>query len=217
MADESGKIRLVIADDHQVVRIGLRSILALSDDFTVVGEAASGTEAIEVVQQQQPDLVLMDIIMPEMSGIEATKRLQKQYPELPIVMMTSLEDRFHLQKALKAGARGYLTKDIEPEELFACLHKVLEGSRVYSTTVLRLMNDPEAPVLGEIIDVSTIELTQREQEILRLLAAGLTSKEIAERLYISPRTVDTHRTRLMAKLNARNVADLVRFALLHLC
>ncbi len=216
MEDAVEKIPVLIADDHQVVRIGLRAVLEANEDFAVVGEATTGTEAITQVAALQPEIVLMDIVMPEMTGIEATRQLRKQYPDLLIVMMTSLEDRFHLQKAMEAGAMGYLTKDIDPEELYQCLYKVLEGSRVYSRNILRMMNDPNAPVFSDFADVRTIELTKREQEILRLLAAGLTSKEIGERLFISPRTVDTHRARLMEKLNARNVADLVRFAMLHL-
>lgn len=210
------RIKVIIADDHQIVRVGLRTMLEKNDEFVVVAEAETGKKAVELVDQYIPHLVLMDILMPEWNGIEATKEIRAKHPEIRVVMLTSLEDRYHIRQALKVGAMGYISKNVEPDELFQLLYRVLNGYKIYSHSVLKMLENAELPWLSEAAQIGTVELTPREQEILELIAHGLSSKEIAQRLSISRRTVETHRARLMKKLHARNTAELVRFALLHL-
>lgn len=209
-------IRVVIADDHELARIGLYRMLATDADIVVVGEASSGDQVLQIVEQHKPDVVLLDILMPRQSGLETAKQLRAAVPvgKPFIIMLTTFEDRYYLEQALAIGADGYLSKDVTRNELLEAVHAVMNGERVFSRTIMSLMRGAE-PQRDESREQTSLTLTKREEEILRLVAQGLTSNEIAERLFISPRTVETHRAHLMKKLGAKNAASLVRYALLH--
>ncbi len=212
-------MNIVIADDHEVFRIGLRTLLKKSEDIKIVGEGADGKAAVDLVQTLQPDAALIDILMPEMTGIEAVRCIKESNTDVKVIMLTSLEDKFHLSKAMAAGADGYLSKEIGRDGLVDALHAVHGGERVFSSTILEIISNPDGvPYFSDEFSLTNVNvyLSKREQEILALIAEGLTSKEIAEKLYISPRTVETHRTNLMQKLQIKNTAGLIRFALLNL-
>lgn len=210
-------VRVLIADDHQIVRIGLRSLLKTVDKVELIGEAADGRAAVDMTQELKPDVVLTDILMPGMTGIEAVRAIKRSQPEVRVIMLTSLEDKFYLTQAMNAGADGYLSKEVGRQELTAAIEGVMRFEKVFSNAILALMSNPDLP-MGEsgVHDPNTnVYLSRREQEILTFIAEGKTSKEIADILFISSRTVDTHRTNLMQKLQVKNSAGLVRFALLN--
>lgn len=210
-------VRVLIADDHQIVRIGLRSLLKSVENIELVGEAADGKKVVELTQELKPDVVLSDILMPGMTGIEAVRIIKQAQPEVRVIMLTSLEDKFYLTQAMNAGADGYLSKEVGRQELTAAVEGVMRAEKVFSNAILALMANPDLP-MGEsgVSDPNAnVYLSRREQEILMFIAEGKTSKDIAEILFISSRTVDTHRTNLMQKLQVKNTAGLVRFALLN--
>ncbi|MCX7929551.1 MAG: response regulator transcription factor [Chlorobi bacterium] len=212
----SVRIRVVIADDHELARVGLLRMLAAGNKVEIVGEASNGDEALVLVERLQPDVLLLDILMPRRNGLEIAKELRSRVPvgKPYIIMLTTFEDRYYLEQALVLGADGYLSKDVTGQELLHALHAVVSGERVFSRSVLALMQGLQTKQMMQD-RAPTVTLTKREEEILRLVAQGLTSSEIAERLFISPRTVETHRAHLMEKLGAKNAASLVRYALLH--
>lgn len=208
-------IRLVLADDHHLMRSGLRLILERQDGLHVVGEADDGQQAIEVTERLQPDVVLMDISMPNMSGIEATAVVRKKFPNVKILVLTMHEREDFVMKILRADAHGYLLKSARTNELVNAIKMVHDGERYFTTSVaLKLIAKyaDSGKDTGEW--ARPIEpLTKREREILRLIADGLKNQEIAEQLFISPRTVDTHRGNLLRKLGVKNTAGLVRYAM----
>lgn len=205
-------VRILIADDHQLVREGIRRILEDEADFQVVGEAADGKQAIDLVEQSHPDVVLLDVAMPGLDGVEATRRLAKQQPETRVLVVTMYADEHHAARLLRMGAAGYVVKDAAPSELAEAIRTVHQGRRFVSEPLrealaLRFVDGPDR----EPIDL----LTNREFQVLRRLAAGATHREIAEELSISVKTVDAHRLNLLAKLNLRNNAELTSFAMQH--
>lgn len=219
MARSTEHIEVVFADDHQVTRLGLRAMLSTCAGVEVVGEASDGNQAVELVREKVPDLLLVDILMPHKTGIEVLFEVREFNRDVRIVMLTSLEDKLHLTKAMNAGANGYLSKEIGPKELCEAITAVVRGDRVFSSTILELMSRPDSiPYVSDMTTyaMSNVFLSAREQEILTLIAEGMTSKEIADKLFISPRTVETHRKNLMTKLNVKNMAGLVKFALINL-
>ena len=208
-------ISVLIAEDHEILRYGISTFLSSSDDITIVGEAASGEECIELFKKKQPDICLIDISMPGKDGIETTHAIRKLNADAKILILSMHIDRQKLTDLLDAGIDGYLIKDTEKADLLHGIKAIMKGQRVFSKAISDMMAQsfldrerPDQPQLKE-------EITKREKEILRLVAKGLTSKEIARKLYISPRTVDTHRSNLMEKLELKNIAELVRFAIQH--
>jgi two-component system response regulator NreC len=215
VAQAVGKtIRVVIADDHELARVGLYRMLASDREIVVVGEASDGEQALELIETTAPDVLLLDILMPRKNGLEAARMLRERVPagRPYIIMLTTFEDRYYLEQALAIGADGYLSKDVARQELLDAVRAVVNGERVFSRRVLALLQGSQDSFQQSLPAVS---LTKREEEILELVAQGLTSNEIAERLFISPRTVETHRAHLMEKIGAKNAASLVRYALLH--
>jgi len=207
------KIRVVLADDHEIVRVGLKRFLSFDHNIEIVAEASNGEDAISLVSTYEPDIVLLDINMPKVDGIKAAFELRRLLPNLKIVMLSAHEDSFHLEKALRAGANGYLSKEIEVRELLPALQAVMRGERVFSRSILQLIQRNSISV--EDTNGAAVSLTRREQEILGMVAKGLTSLEISEVLSISPRTVETHRFNLITKFGVKNTAGLVRFAILN--
>ncbi|MGO0712367.1 two-component system response regulator YhcZ [Bacillus subtilis] len=202
-------MKIVIADDHHVVRKGLRFFFATQDDIEVVGEAATGIEALRVIEETKPDLVLMDLSMPEMDGIQAIKKAIQQFPETNIIVLTSYSDQEYVIPALQAGAKAYQLKDTEPEELVKTLRQVHGGEYKLSTTIMphvlthmKNQHDPEKE--------KYYQLTRREKDVLTEIANGKSNKEIAAALFISEKTVKTHVSNLLAKLQ---VADRTQAAL----
>ncbi len=205
-------IRVAIADDQALVRAGFVSLLGAAADITVVGQAADGAEAVEVARTAGPDVLLMDVRMPGVDGIEATRRIVGD-PDLEgvrIVVLTTYEVDEYVFQALRAGASGFLTKDVEPDDLRAAVRTVAEGNALLTPSVTRRVVNafaatPQAPPDRSRLDV----LSERERDVLALVGQGLSNQEIADRLYMSPLTAKTHVSRIMQKLGARDRAQLV--------
>jgi len=210
------KIRILIADDHSVVRSGLRQLLKTSGDFSVVGEASSGEEAIEQVRKHKPDIAILDISMPGMNGIEATRIIKQDGAGTKVLILTIHESEDYVFQMVRAGASGYLLKNAGKEELFNAVNAIAAGERFFSPGISKLMVDEFIRRANKNVPAAAFNeevLTNREIEILKLIAGGLTNQEIADKLFISARTVDTHRTNLMQKLNIHETAGLVKYAI----
>lgn len=201
------KIRLVLADDHPMIRAGFKTLLAQSDDFEVAGEAENGQELIRVVGAVNPDVTLVDVHMPGTNGLEALEKLHAQFPHIKFIVLTMHEEREYVQKALKAGADGYLLKNIEREELENAIHTVFKGGKYFSPEITAVLADSVARPSSEVG-----EITPREKEVLTLVAAGHSTKQIADQLGISTRTVETHRINMLKKMEVSNSAELIRKA-----
>lgn len=208
------KLRVLLVDDHTVVRQGLRRILASDDQIEVVGEAGDGRTAVELAQRTQPHVVVMDVALPELNGIEATRQLTKRAPNIRVLMLTMHADDVYVRQSLKAGARGYLLKDSEDLDLIKAVKAVGAGGSFFSPAVSSVVL---SGYLGDRPPTDTDDplgrLTDREREVLQLIAEGKTNKDIAGALSLSINTIETHRKHLMEKLDLHNTAELVRFAL----
>ena len=202
------KIRILLADDHAVVRQGFRMILAAEPDMVIVGEAANGRDAVELAERLQPDLVVMDVAMPELNGIEATRRLGESSPRTRVLALSMHKDSVYVREILRAGARGYLLKDAFDSDLVAAVRAVARGEGYLSPAVSDAVLTDYRKHVTDPLDL----LTSREREILQMLAEGKTNKEIATSLELSVYTVDAHRGRVMEKLNLHSIGELVRFA-----
>jgi two-component system response regulator NreC len=208
------KIKVLIVDDHTLVRDGIRALLALVADTKVVGEAANGKEALEKVKKLTPDVVLMDLAMPIMSGLEATRRIRKRFPGIKVLALTQYEDREYIVPTIEAGARGFVSKTAAFSELASAIQAVYQGESFLSPiAAAAIVEECQQKFAGEGEKDSYQNLTDRERETLKLVAEGYTAREIADMLVISLRTVETHKTNLMKKLNISNKADLIRFAI----
>lgn len=206
--------RVVIADDHSIFRAGLKTVLAQDGRLEVVGEAASGREAVDLVLKLKPDLVIMDISMPGLSGIEATKRITAQEPLTRVIILSVHSRKTFIMEALKAGARGYVVKDSTGQKLLEAAEAVLKGeSYLDSPAASHIVAEFVKLAAGETEPAGAGGLTDREEEILRLIVEGHTSRQIAGMLFISPKTVDNHRARIMSKLGLHDVIDLVKYAI----
>jgi DNA-binding NarL/FixJ family response regulator len=208
------KIRVLITDDHAIVRDGICALLALTGDIEAVGEAANGREALEMVKKLTPDVVLMDIAMPLMDGLEATRRIHKESPQTKVIVLTQYEDREYVLPVIEAGASGFVSKTAASSELTSAIRSVYRGDSFLSPSIARLLVEDyrEMAKVAKSQDTSE-QLTDREREILKLLAEGHSTREIARMLVISPKTVERHKTNLMAKLDIHNRLDLFKYAL----
>lgn len=205
--------RLVLVDDHTLLADSLRALLDGEPDLQVVAHFTHGLAAVEQIPGLAPDLVLMDLDMPIMNGIEATGRLHAKLPQLPIIILSMHAEKAIVQRAMREGAQGYLLKNSAQDELLRGIRTVLGGGRYYASLLTESLLDPERVRLQPETSIRLLAaLTDRELEVLRLLAEGLSSKEIAEQLSLSPQTIDSHRKTLLRKLDAKNVAGLVRIA-----
>ncbi len=203
-----------MVDDHAIVREGICAVLDLFPEMVVLGEAANGYEALDMVKRLQPDVVLMDIGMPEMDGFEATRRVCKECPGVKVMALTQYADREHVFQMLEAGAAGFINKSIVSSELVKGIRAVFQGDSFLSPQVAKyLVQDFQREDLDKKKWDTFRQLTGREREILKLLAEGYTTQEIADLLIISFKTVEGHKTRMMAKLELRNRVDLVKYAL----
>ncbi|KAB2880102.1 response regulator transcription factor [bacterium] len=202
------KIRILLADDHALVREGMKTLLQDVNDLFVAGEASDGLEVIQKIKDLSPDIVIMDISMPRMTGLEATDLIQREFPKTKVLIVTMHENKDYAHQIFISGAAGYILKSAEKKEFINAIRTVYKGEKFFT----RSMSDVTAKNYRNKSQ-SSIPITRREKEILRLIVDGLTNQAIAEKLFISPRTVDTHRSNLMQKLEIKNTAGLVRFAI----
>jgi two-component system invasion response regulator UvrY len=205
-------IRVIVADDHAVVRRGVKQILSEAGDVAVVGEAESGRETLKLVQRVSCDVLLLDIAMPEGGGMEVLDQVRGLCPNLRVIVLSVYPEQQYATRALRAGAAGYLTKDSTPDELVAAVRCVYAGNRYVSNTL--------ASVLADIVGAPDVQelhqlLSDREDQVMRLLARGKTVSEIAEELALSVKTISTYRTRILEKLHLKTTADIVRYAFEH--
>lgn len=208
------QIKLLMVDDHALVRSGLHSILDHVDDIAVEGEAEEAQEAIDKVMQLKPHVVLMDINLPDMNGIEATKKIKEQRPQTAVLALTIHEDEEYFFKMLEAGASGYVPKRAAPQELLTAIRLAAKGDvYIYPSLTKLLVQDYLDQGQRHVEKVGISELTNREQEVIVPLADGCSTQEIADRLNISPKTVARHRENIMKKLNLSNRTELVKFAI----
>jgi len=208
------KVRVLLADDHTILRAGLKMMLNAQPDIEVIGEASDGRQAVLEAQRLQPDVIIMDITMPEVNGIEATRQVKKLQPDVRVLVLTMHENEEYLFQMLRAGAAGYMLKEAADTELISAIRVVSSGRFYLSPSAQSMMVSDylQRVRTGEERD-SYSALTEREREILKLVAEGYTNNQIGERLFISPKTVDTHRSHIMDKLNLHSRAELVKYAM----
>ena len=207
-------VRVLLAEDHTIVRKGLRSLLDSEAGIEVIGEAEDGREAIEKVGQLHPDVVLMDITMPGLNGLEATRQIKKRFPEVKVVILTMHATEEYVFQILRAGASGYVVKQAAPTELLSAIHAACRGESFLSPAISRTVieeyiRQAEAMAGEDSYD----QLTPREREVLQLIAEGHSNREVAELLHISVKTVETHRAHLMNKLDIHSTAELTQYAI----
>jgi DNA-binding NarL/FixJ family response regulator len=206
-------IKVLIVDDHHIVRRGLVFFLKTQKDIEVVGEAANGAEAVQLVMEHQPDLVIMDLVMPVMDGIEATKKMKERSPKTKILILTSFADQDHVIPAIRAGASGYQLKDIEPDHLVAVIRSIHRGeSELHTKVIPHVMNHLHYQEPANKME----ELTKREKEVLAEIAKGKSNKEIAASLMITEKTVKTHVSNILAKLGLADRTQAALYAVKHL-
>lgn len=210
----SKKIKVLLADDHPVFLSGLKSILVKEEQLEVIGEVNTGEDAVREALNKQPDIVIMDVNMPILDGIEATKKINQSCSSIKILILTMYSDEAYLKEALRIGASGYVLKKAVDTELLAAIKTVLRGENYIYPTLIPSLYQPSNKQ-EEVLDskINQDILSQREEEVLRLIALGYTHQEIADTLYISIKTVDTYKARIMSKLNLNKRSDIVRFAL----
>jgi two-component system response regulator NreC len=207
-------IKVLIADDHAIVRTGLRAVIKAEPVLELVGEATGGYETIALVEENQPDILVLDLSMPDLDGIKVTKKIKSQYTNIHILILTIHEDEALLRAALKAGASGYILKRAAEAELISAIHKILEGELYVDPSMVRVLLSDDVPSPASQ-PKPTEELTPRETEVLKLIAQGYTNRQIGEELHISVRTAESHRSNLSGKLGLQSRVELVRFAREH--
>jgi two-component system response regulator NreC len=206
-------IRILLADDHIVMRSGLRLLLERQPNLLVVGEAADGRQAVELAASEKPDVVVMDIAMPHLNGVEAARQIVNRAPLTAVVILSMHSDESYVIRSLKAGARAYLLKDSAESDLISAIHAITEGKSFFSPLVRRILKEDYMHALAEMGAEDSYELlTTREREVLQLVAEGKSNKEVANLLNLSLYTVETHRTHILQKLNLHSVPELILYA-----
>lgn len=203
-SQQPSPIKILLVDDHAVVRDGIRARLERSSDFEVVGEAVNGRDALQKVDELMPDVVLMDISMPVMNGMDAARQLRDNYPEIKVIILTMHEHKEYIQGVIRCGAQGYIIKDVTAQEMISAIKTVVGGETYYSSCVSQMMFDDYNKSGSQESD--KLGLTQRQRTILALVEQGMSSKAIANELNISVRTVEAHRHNIKIKLDAQNAA-----------
>lgn len=207
------KIRVLLADDHTILREGIRALLDDQADIEVIGEAEDGQSTVKLVAKLTPDVVVMDIAMPLLNGLEATRQIQRDYPQVKVLILTMHENEEYIRQVLAAGALGYILKDAAARDLLGAIRAVHQGEVVLSPAITRLVIEDYLR-WGDIRPADTSNgLTPREREILQLIAEGYTNKEIAEILCLSVKTIQSHRTNLMSKLDLHDRGELIKYAI----
>jgi DNA-binding NarL/FixJ family response regulator len=204
------KITILLADDHNIIRHGIRALLTLEADFEIVGEAVTGREAIALTEQLAPNVVVMDLSMPLLNGMEAARQISLNCPETKVIVLSAHDDKEHVGQAMVAGAAGYLLKLTAAQELIEAIREVNKGNVYFSPQVAKRLRDAADPFAPKI--KASAALTVREAEVLQLVAEGFVNKQIADELHLSIKTVEKHRQSMMHKLNLHCIADLVRHA-----
>jgi len=206
-------ISILLADDHHIVRQGLKALLEAEPDFHVLGEAADGLEAVQLVERLQPDVLLVDVMMPGLSGIEATRQVRERFPRTQVVVLSMHSNEAYVLEALRNGAMGYVLKDSDATALVQAVHEAYAGRRYLSPPLSDVIIDAYVNKSRETVMDIYDTLTNREREVLHLAAEGRTNADVASRLGISPRTVEIHRTNMMRKLGLHSEHELIRYAL----
>ena len=210
------KIRIFLVDDHQLVRDGIKALLISAEDLTILGEASSGKECFEKIAIETPDILILDISLPDTNGIEITKRITAEYPGTKVLILSMYTNEDFIFNSVKAGARGYLPKNTSREELLSAIHAIYDGEEFFSDSISRIMlksyvrkakEDDLTPQRGPV------PLTTREIEILKLFVEGFINKEISDQLEISIRTVETHKNHIMKKLQLKSTVELIKYAI----
>lgn len=211
------KIRILIVDDHPLARFGIRNQLRGAEDIIIVGEAEDGEAALQKTKELHPDVIILDLFIPIVSGFEVTKIVRKDFPDTHVLILTAYEQEEYLFQSLEFGAEGYLLKSAEKEELISAVRAVVKGDKAFSPRIKEIIVKGYLSKRDEkkTTQSSSVSLTAREKEILELVSQGLTNQQIAQKLFISSRTIDTHRTNIMHKLGFHDVAHLVRYAIEH--
>ena len=208
------KITVLLADDHTIVRQGLRALLEAEEDMMVVGEAENGRQAVQLAKRLQPNVVVMDIAMPQLNGLEATRQLTKESPKIHVIILSSYSDDEYVQQLTDAGASGYLVKQTAATDLVAAIREAKKGNAFFSPAISKRLLDHYRSSLNRSPDQKKpTRLTPREMEVLQLIAEGYANKQIAGELFISIKTVEKHRQQLMHKLDIHDVASLTRYAI----
>jgi DNA-binding NarL/FixJ family response regulator len=208
-------IRVLIADDHKIMLAGLRSLLEKQTDIEVVGEADNGRKAVQMAQEKKPDVIVMDVSMPDLNGIEATKQIIESLPETRVIALSMHSDKRFVMGMLRAGASGYLLKDCASQELANAIDQVAGGKKYLSSEITGVVIDDFLLGGGSSEEVATAasQLSPREREVLQLIAEGWSTKQIASHLYVSIKTIETHRRQIMKKLDLHSIADLTKYAI----
>jgi NarL family two-component system response regulator LiaR len=211
---ETSPIRVLVVDDHVMVRKGLATILKVKPDLTLVGEASNGREALQLLERIQPDVVLMDLMMPQMDGIEATRQIRQRWPHVQVVALTSFQEKELVREALQAGAVGYLLKNVTADDLAAAIHEAHAGRSTLAPEAIQALIQPGGPSpTSHPEPPQTFGLTAREQEVLALMVEGLNNAEIAERLVVSRSTAKAHVSNILSKMGVTNRAEAIVLAL----
>lgn len=208
-----GKLRIVLGDDHTLMRQGLRKILEEKPEWEVAAEAGNGRDAVKKILEMKPDVAILDIAMPQLNGIEATRQITRRAPSVQVLILSMYSDEAYIIQALQAGARGYLLKDSADADLIRAVAAVAQGKSFFSPTVAKVMLDDYVRHLAERGITDRFEtLSEREREVFQLIAEGRSNKEVAEVLHLSPGTVETHRAHIMEKLDLHSTAEIVLYA-----
>jgi len=207
------KIKIILTDDHRLFRDGIKSILDDVEDIIVIGEASNHKELFSIIKNDTPDIVILDINLPEVSGIKITKILKEKYPEIKILILSMFNEEEFVINALEAGAWGYLPKDIQKNELLEAIYTINSGEEYYSRDISKIFIKKHIHKLNVGVQEKNPKLTAREIEIIKLVSEGLKNSEIAEKLFISVRTVNAHKNNIMKKLKLKSTIEIVKFAI----